>query len=280
MKVLVIMPYQTQILRALDDAIHLKLGTFILVGSKNRILELCFKENVQTENFKINDFRDPIEVVAFCKDLLSKEKIDFIVFGDLPSFYQSKILDMKDVNDIGNIDIIDLPFLKHFIFVSNNSKYLNVDFDDKKRAIVQGEIFMKSLNIKKINVALITNMNNKIDILEANIIKMILKDNDFDNINIFDSFNIVTLFSKENSVNIFNSHINLIIMRNYEASKIFVETLSVFTNAKIANILVSEKYYAIDANQKEQNNILFSLMLINKLSKNESVVYPKKKCII
>lgn len=281
MKILVIMPYQEKLLKALDDAVNLNLSEFILVGHKNQILEKCFKENINSQNFIIYDFQDDLDAISFSKETLANQKADYVIFGDLPVYYQTKILDEKDNYEIGSIDIVDLPFLRHFLFVSSNSKHLNVDFDDKKKAIIQGDVLMKSLNIKKTNVALISNMNNKTDILESNIIKMILKDNNFSDINVYDSFNIATLFSKSNAVNIYNSNINLLIMRNYESTKIFIDTLNVFSNAKIANILVSEQYYAVDSNQlKDFHNILFSIMILNKISKNAKSVCYKKKYVI
>jgi len=281
MKILVVMPYKEKLLRALDESVRLNLGYFILVGDKNIILEKCFKENIDSQQFIIYDFPKEIDAVEFCKDCLDTSKADFIMFGDIPTYYQTKILDEKDNYEIGEIEIIDLPFLKHFLFVSNNTKHLNCDFDDKKKSIIQADVLMKSLDIKKTNVAIISNMNNKTDILETNIIKMILKDNNFNNINLFDSFSISTLFSRINAVNIYNININLLIMRNYEASKIFIDTLNIFTNAKIANIIVSEQYYAIDTNLlRDYHNILFSIMILNKIAKNSKSVCYKKKYVI
>lgn len=111
-----------------------------------------------------------------------------------PSYF-NRIMDVKEEGQIGSVDVIDLPSLRHYLFISNSSRRLNVDFDDKKKAIIQAEGVIKALNIKKINAAMITNLNNKTDVLEMNIIKMLLKDDKFNNINIYDSCALASLFS-------------------------------------------------------------------------------------
>lgn len=57
-------------------------------------------------------------------------------------------MDVKEEGQIGSVDVIDLPSLRHYLFISNSSRRLNVDFDDKKKAIIQAEGVIKALNIK------------------------------------------------------------------------------------------------------------------------------------
>lgn len=268
MKVLVVYPYTDKLLNALKESVELKLGSFTLVGDKSLIIEKCYKNNIQSKDFTIYDIDNDLEVIDFCINSLDDGSNDYIVFDNYPIHYQNKILKIDKNKELGNIDILDVPFLRHFIFVSNYSKNHNIDYEDKKISILQAHSFMKKLGIKKTNVALITNLNNKTDILESNIINMILKDSAIGNINIFDNFNIFNLFLKDSKVNIYKNNINLLVLRNFEASRIFLDTLNAFTNTKIASFIIGNTYAIDTKNIKDDNNIIFSLIILNKIHKS------------
>lgn len=279
-KVLVIYPYSDKLLNALKEAIELRLGEFILVGDKSLIIEKCYKNNIRSKEFVIYDISDDLEVIDFCIDSLKDKTVDYLIFDDFPVLYQNKILKYEKDRDIGNVDVLDMPFLRHFLFVSNYSKNHNIDFEDKKVSILQAYELMKKIGLKKTNVALISNLNSKTDILEANIINMILRDSGINNINIFDNFNIYNLFLKDSKVNIYKNNINLLVLRNFEASRIFLDTLNAFTNIKIASFILG-KTYAIDAKQiKDDNNIIFSLIILNKIHKSQGNINSIKARII
>lgn len=270
MNIAFIMPYETNVLKTLDNALRLNLGNYILIGDKKKIMENSFRHNIDYNRFAIYDCPEELEAIDFCYEFLRKGRCDYVAFGKIPPSYFNRIMDVKEEGQIGSVDVIDLPSLRHYLFISNSSKRLNVDFDDKKKAIIQAEGVIKALNIKKINAAMITNLNNKTDVLEMNIIKMLLKDDKFNNINIYDSCALASLFSAHSPNNIYQTHINLLIMRNYEAARIFIDTLRIFTEAKIASILVGGKNYAIDLSEtRNGSDILFSLLILNKINKEK-----------
>lgn len=267
MKVLVVNPYSEKVLNGLREIALLRLCEFILVGEKIEIMEKCYRNNIQSKLFTIYDIVDDMDKIDFCKKSLDEGESDYIVFDDFPEQYQYRIIRPNDKKEIGNVDILDLPFLRHFVFVSNYSKNHNIDFEEKKKSILQANEIMLKLGIKKTNAALITNLNNKTDMLEASIISMILNDSNLNNIKIFDNFNIFNLFIKESKVNIYKNNINLFVFRNYESSRIFLDTLNAFTNTKMASFLLGD-YMAIDAKAlKDDNNIIFSLLILSKLYK-------------
>jgi len=281
MNIAFIMPYEINVLKTLDNASHLNLGNFILIGDKKKIMENCFKVSIDYSHFAIYDCPEELEAIDFCHDFLQNRRCDYVAFGKIPASYFNRIMDVKEEAQIGAVEVIDLPMLRHYLFVSNSSRHLNVDFDDKKKAIIQAEALIKALNIKKINAAMITNLNNKTDLLETNIIKMILKDDKFNNINIFDSFTLANLFSINCPNNIYQTHINLLIMRNYETTRIFIDTLRIFTDAKIASILVGGKNYAIDFSEtKDNGDILFSLLILNKIFKEKKNTCYQEQSVI
>jgi len=278
MNVAFIMPYEVDVLKTIENAAHINLGSFILIGDKKKIIENCFKENIDFKSFIIYDYPNELEAIDFGNNIIRAGRCDYIAFKGIPSSYFSRIMDLKGEMQIGTIEVIDLPLLHHYLFLSNYSQRLTTDFEEKKQAIIQAEALIKALNIKKINAAIIGNLHGKTDLLEMNIIRMLLKDDKCNNIDILDSYTLANLFSHDYPNNIYNAHINLLIMRNYEATRIFIDSLRIFSEAKIASIIVGGHRYAIDLNvAKNSNDVLFSLLILNKITNSKKCSHYKKQ---
>lgn len=281
MNIAFIMPYEADVLKTLDNARHINLGAFTLIGDKKTIIESCFRLNIDFGAFTIYDCPNELEAIDFCQNYLQTGRCDYVAFGKIPVPYFKRVLNIKEEINLGSVEIIDLPSLRHYLFLSNYSRRLSTDFEDKKKAIIQAEEIIKALNINKVNAAIISNQYNKTDILEMNIIKMILKDDKFEDINILDSYTIGNLFSVGFPNNIYQSCINLLIMRNYETTRIFVDSLRIFGEARIASILVGGDNYAIDLNDaKNGDDVLFSLLILNKIIKNKNVHSQRSKLTV
>lgn len=278
-KVLVIYPYSDNLLNALKESVKIGLGNYVLVGEKTKIIEKCYQNQIRVKDFTIYDIDNDFEIIEFSINALHDGSCDYIIFDDFPIQYQERILKGDKEKEIGNVDVLDLPFLRHFLFVSNYTKNHNIDFEDKKVSILQAYDIMQKLNIKKTNVALVSNLCNKADILEANIINMILKDCGIKNLCVYDNFSIYNLFLKNSEVNIYRNNINLLIFRNYESSRIFIDTLNILSIVKIASFLIGS-FIAIDVKQLDENKIVFALMVLNKIHEAKPKVNQLKTEVI
>lgn len=265
MKTLVINPYSEKLLNSLKEAYLLNLGSFILVGDKINIIEKCYKCNIESKIFTIFNITDDFEIIEFSLNLIKTNKIDNIIFGDFPVKYQYKILNL-DNEKYKSIDIIDIPFLKHFLFISLYTKKNVIDYSIKMDAIIQAEKLMGILGIKQVNVALVNYYNTKVDFLENSVIDISLKKNGYKNIKIYDAFDIYTLFSFEAKVNIYTTKINLLIFNNYETTQIYLDTLKTFTSVKTASIMIGD-LYGIDTRKiKNNQDLIFALSILKKMS--------------
>ena len=266
MRILAMMPYQKNLLSALADAVAFGLGTFILIGDKKKIIETSFKENIDYRKFTIQHFPLDADAIEYAKILVDKNQIDYLIFGDIPEIYQLNILGERDSLALGSIDIIDLPQLRKFFIVSNINRNFYVDFEDKKEAILQARPLMKGLDIKKINVVLLANSTNKSEVLESNIVKMLVKESKLSDVEILGIQELSSFLSLESNFNIYNSGANLLIMKNYELSRVFINTLIAFSGARIASFIVSKNRLAIDYSlTKSKDNILLALIILEKL---------------
>ncbi|NLD26858.1 MAG: hypothetical protein GX661_05805 [Acholeplasmataceae bacterium] len=278
MRILAILPYQPKLLKALADAVKLEIGSFILVGDKTKIIESCYRAHIDIGIFVIYHYQLDIDSVDYARDVLRERKVDYLLFGDVPEMYQIKILGANDALSLGNIDIIDLPMLRHFLFLVNHSRHYYVDYVDKKQAVIRANQMMKKLGYKKTNCVLITNPNIKTDVLEANIIKaLIMEDNDDIEFNFQD---MKSLFSEKSDLNIYNHNINLLIMRNHETSRILVNTISAFLKARIGSLIYTENHLAIDSSLlDDREDIIFSLLILHKLSQANSICLNRKSMV-
>lgn len=278
MKTLVINPYSEKILNTLKEAHLLNLGSFILVGDKINIIEKCYKCNIESKIFTIFNITDDFEIIEFALNLIKNKKIDKIIFVDFPVKYQYKILNTDD-DKFKNIDIIDIPFLKHFLFISSFSKKNVIDYSIKMDAIIQANELMKLLGIKQVNVALVNYYNTKVDLLETSVIDINLKKHGYKNIKIYDAFDIYNLFLFDTKVNIFTAKINLLIFNNYETTQIYLDTLKAFTSVKIASVMLGD-VFGIDTRKIRNNqDLIFTLSILKKMEKiKEEEVKKEEIC--
>lgn len=267
MRIVVVAPYEAKVLKSVEALEKVKLGEVLLIGDSKSITRVIEEERIKIKS-KIIEANDD-DIVLKTKQLIDKETI--VIFDCIVDYQQKQILGInnyEESEDLNYFYTIDIPDLKHFIFVSNHSKKRHLDFDDKKKAIVSIFDFMNSLGIKKSNVALITDKLAKTDILEVNLIKMILKEDVCKHLNVLSPCRIDELFNKKYYNNVYDQNINLLVFKNYDITQTFINTLSLFSNNKIASICKLKNNLFIDAsNIYDERNILFSILLTSKYIK-------------
>ena len=272
MEILVLAPYEDKLLKAVSSAKKINLGDFTLIGNKKKIYETCFRNKIDCQEFEIIDCDEERDIIDFTKKYLLKE-VAYVIIGNISYYYQKQLYSIKENDDFNYINIIDFPLINHFLFVSNFSHRERVDFEDKKKSIIKAYNFMNKLGIKRANAALVTSIKTKAEVLESNIIKMILKDCNYRMINIVDSYKLYDLFEQNSLVNVYKNNINLLIFKTFESSNTFLETLNVLGTCKIGSILTYNNNYIIDtADIKNEHNIIFSMLVLLKVLKNEEIL--------
>lgn len=276
-KILVLAPYDKALLKAMKDAKMVYDVEYLVIGERNQIIKTCYKNNISTDGFIFYDVVGEIEICLLAKSML--EEANALIFGNIPYIFQQKVLGINNNDDVCSMYIADIPNLNNFLFISSGNRSKFSEFEDKKKAIIEADTLMKNLGIGKTNAVIVANNAFKSDILESKIIKMLLKDEKLNNLNIFDYYNLKEIFGEDGKNNIFKNEINLLIMKNYEVTKVFIDSLNVFVKCKIAYLLSSNSHLAIDASEASNyDNILFSLFIINKITKKSCM--SNKKYVI
>jgi len=249
-KILVISSYKVDLLKALVNAVVSKIASVIIIGKKNKIIEICFLHNINYHLFEIIDSDYEVDICYKANELLNKYDIKIIIFGDFSKDYQKNIAISKY-----EINVVDIPKLRHLLFLSTNLQEEYIGYEEKKDAIIVGKEFMQLLQIHYCAVGLVSCNPTKTTFIERNVIKMCPELN----ANIIDVIN---------AKDIFNDRHNLLVFNTVDATKIFIETVTYNDDAKYASIKKASKHYVIDACNLRMRDIFFSIFLLNKLSLN------------
>ena len=270
MDVLVIAPYEVKYLKTIEALEKLNYGKISIIGDYNIIDDLVKKNRINLKTNVIN--------ISGEEDILtySKQYLDSIIlFGNVSDSFIRKFLNVEYKKDINDYYVIDMPNLRHFVFLSNSS-YKHFEIEEKKRSIISLHKFMTTLGIRKANVCLLTNDNSKSDALEFNLMRMVLSEDLRKNIIIHKPSRLNDIFSIYSDFNIYNTMINMLVFKNYDITKTYVDTLTTLSNYRVGNICETKKRLFINGNNiKDEENIMFSLLLINKSinSKKHTVKY-------
>lgn len=246
-KILTICPYYDYMLKALVQIQAAGLAEFINVGSKNKIIEICYINNINYHELNIIDVSNEMDICFTANDILKEdEDIIGIIFGDFPKGFQKNIVTINS-----DMNIVDVPKTSHLLIVP---RYLNEEFigyEEKKQAILAARDLLNTYNIKHQKIAFVAGQINSTLNIEKNIIEM------DDESACIDIINIKEVFKKGYNVLIFN---------NTDAVNIFIDTLQMIDKSKYANIKKASKHYVIDASELKFKNLFFSIFMISKIS--------------
>lgn len=283
MNIIALAPYSAKIIKSLSGIKKIELANIIVIGNKKRFLRVCEENNIES-TFVIHDLEVENLIIQKAQEIYQAS--DLIICGEISMYYKKKLCNVLDNEEFQYLNIIDLPDLRHFLFVCNYNNYRNIDFEDKKKAILEASKFMNGIGIRKTNVAFVSNTNSKADALEANIIRMILNDTKHHDllqyhqrvIKIYDSYKLFDLFNRESNLNIYKNNINLLVVKSIEVSRMFVDALSVFGNCKVGSLLTYKDKYIIEGDElKDEENILFSTLVISRVIKNQKNYSNKRQ---
>lgn len=262
MNVIIVCPYEEKYLRTCENLERINFCEINIIGDYEKINKLSCDKRVKIKS-RIVDIKTEECIVNYLKTKDKKKTI--VIFGVFPEIYQKQIMnDGIKVLPQNTFYVIDIPKLRHFIFIntSNNHTY---EISEKRKGMITLYKFMQLLGINKANVALITNDTKKMESIEYNLIKMILKENLNKQISFINPCKITDIFNLNSRYNIFESSINVLMFKNADVTKTFVELLQLFTPYRIGVVNEYNGSYYIDGCKiKDEENVIFTILLISK----------------
>ena len=248
--IIAVCPYRAEVLRACNHAVSVEIAKIILVGKKSKIVETCFMCKIPIEKFEIINCDNDIDVCFVTNDLIKERKVVGLIIGNFSETFVKNF----GVSDY-EINVIDVPFSRHLLFVANYIKDSYIGYEEKASAIICAKKIMQNLNIAYYNIGLVTGKKTKVNEIEKNVIKM---NEDLNKCDI-DVVNVSQVFGK--------SH-NLLVFNDIDSSNIFLDSLLTHENSKYANLKLASNAFIVDASKMKLKDVFFSLFLINKMCLN------------
>lgn len=263
MNVFIVCPYEEKYLRTCENLERINFCEISIIGDYEKINRIACDKRIKIKS-RIIDIKSEECIVNYLKT--KDKKTSIIVIGLINESYQKQIVNntAKEL-PLNSFYVIDIPKLRHFIFVNTASNNRTYEMTEKRKGMISLHKFMKLLGIYKANVALITSDTKKMESIEYNLIKMILKENLNKQISFINPCKISDVFNLNSKYNIFESNINVLMFKNTDVAKTFIELLTLFTSYRIGIINEYNGNYYIDGCKiKDEENIIFTILLISK----------------
>lgn len=284
MILLVICPYEAKYLKTIRTIEKASICKVRVIGDYNIIYKVLRDFDIRIRS-KVIDVCDDNKLVRVVNDfyresgLVKEETIS--LFCNINNEFRDSIVKRKYSDIVNSFYVIDVPKLKHFIYASNTLRKINHSSDIKmisNENVLSFYNFMSLLGAKKVRIAMINDYLNKRDILEASIMMMILKDSLSNAFDILKPCRLNDIFNEYSEYNIFNSNINMLLFRSNDMCKMFFDTINIYSSYRVANVLeCNNRYYLYGENIKDEENIVFSILIISKCLTTKRLINNTRK---
>ncbi|MFH1452497.1 MAG: phosphate acyltransferase [Armatimonadota bacterium] len=160
-KLAVVSAHDEEVLEAVEEARKENIADSILIGDKDKILDIMKKKNILPEGFKIINIKDETESALKAIELVKKKKVHCIVKGKIKTPTLMKSIVNKEYGILtgqllSHILIISPKKTNNFILISDGGMVIKPSLKDKEGIIKNALLVAKSLKLKPVQVALLS----------------------------------------------------------------------------------------------------------------------------
>ncbi len=250
--VVVIAPYDKNMLKAIFNAMVIDLINIVVVGAKTQIVSLCQSIHLNANLLEIVDCSEEKNINNEVQKILNEQNVQGIVYGHYENLVAEKILKPEF-----EVEILNFTICKQLLFIANCYQGDNNKITDKKDFILETKKVMNDLMIYNHTIGLVTEDKNKVMEMEKKVLKKTLCNCKIDIIS---------------TKQIFKGKHNLIVFKNNDASTIFTETAKMSMQVKSIKIKKASNYYLVDAFEKDFKDIFFAFILLSKITLNKAEI--------
>jgi phosphate butyryltransferase len=147
-----------EVLLAVEGARQLGIIDAVLVGDKEKILNIAEKSNIDIEKYEIVDCRDIKEAARAAVSLVSSGKADFLMKGllgtaDLLKAVLDKEIGLRDSGLLSHVMLYSAPSYHKMIFLTDGGMVTYPDLNQKVQLVNNAVKVAKSLGVSPIRVA-------------------------------------------------------------------------------------------------------------------------------
>lgn len=247
-------PYDTNILNALHMIKYEGIANVVLVGEKEKIIQLCNSEKIDITLMKVVNKGSQGEALEEACRMLESNEAGIIVKGivDTSSFMKS-ILAHKGLRKsrlLTHISILEIPLIDKLLFVSDPSIIIEPNLDQKITIIDNALELLENLKIENPKIAIISstekpNENIKSSMDADKITELQLKEERWD-ADIYGPLSIDLAVSKEATKskkmeNTVAGDADLLIMPDLDSGNVFCKALVYLGGVQSAGVVMGAK---------------------------------------
>jgi phosphate butyryltransferase len=149
-----------EVLQAIKIGVNEGIIIPILVGDKDKIIQICNEINFNVENYEIIDEKDKIEACNIAVNKVTMGQAHIIMKGIVDTGIILKAILKKEANlrtgrVLSHVGIMDVPTLDRLLLISDPAINISPDIMAKKQIIENAVIVAKNIGIDKPKVAII-----------------------------------------------------------------------------------------------------------------------------
>lgn len=251
-KIAVAAAQDDDVLRAIQAAVKENICIPILVGHKERIIEISKAINFELENIEVIDEREPQQAARTAVSLVSSGKADIVMKGLVDtSIILKAILDkeigLRTGNILSHVAVFELEKYHKLLFVTDAAMNIAPSAEEKKQIIENSLKLCHSLNIEKPKVALVCAKEkvseNMPATLDAQKLVQMYEGGQIKDCIIEGPFGLDNAISKEAAAvkgvkGQVAGDADLLLMPNIEAGNVLYKALTYFSDSKSAGIIL------------------------------------------
>jgi len=272
------------VLMAIENANNYGISNAILIGDKEKIQEICLKENIDISKYEVIDIKDNVEASAKAVELVSSGKADIVMKGLVDTAIILKAILNKETglrtgNILSHVAVFEVKAYPKLLIVTDAAMNIAPDLNAKKQIIENSLYVSEALDINNAKVAVIAakekfnpKMIATVDAVE--LVKMNLNGELKDCI-VGGPFAVDNAVSKEAAKIKGIDHpvagdVDIMLCPTIEAGNVIYKTLTFLCDAKSAGIIVGAKAPIVvtsraDSEDAKLNSIALSVLMAAKM---------------
>lgn len=282
-KVSVAVAEDKDVLSAVKVATESKIAEPILVGSKEKILDIAREIDFDLSDIEIIHEEDKVLACRVATELVSSGKSDVLMKGLIDtSIIMKQVLDseigLRTGNVISHVAVFDVPTYHKVFIVTDAAMNIAPDLNQKKEIIENAVVLARSLDIEMPKVAVLAAKEKVSPKMEATVHAKELADmnkaGEITDCLVDGPFALDNAISKESAIlKGINSEVagdaDILLAPNIDAGNALYKCLSFLANAKSAGLVVGTKAPIVltsraDNEEAKLNSIALAVLMASK----------------
>ena len=284
-KIAVAAPHDDDVLKAVKSAVLKNICIPILIGSKDKIMELSKEINFNLDNIEIIETNDDISAARTAVSLVSSGKADIVMKGLLDtSIILKAVLDkeigLRTGSVLSHAAVFETDKYHKFLIITDAAMNIAPTASEKKQIIENTLPLCRSLNIENPKVAVICAKEKVSDkmqaTLDAEILVNLYKAGEIKGCIVEGPFGLDNAISREAAAvkgvkGEVAGDADVLLMPNIEAGNVMYKTLTYLADSENAGIILGAKAPVILTSRADSDEAKLYSILLAVICSKESI---------